>query len=149
MPPVIKVVRAEAFYLPPPTEPANLWADVPAAERAFRWIEYRMGRRITPPVEPVEETYFAQVNQNRWVTSCVCGSAAIVSPADPRYGCTECGYGWASLVFPDDVEAVEAQMLLEPRPHLRNWFHDADPDNPNPPVTEPPPPVDMDPRSTP
>ncbi|MEU2143626.1 hypothetical protein ABZ741_04845 [Streptomyces globisporus] len=146
------VVRAETFYVPPPPrrgQPPLDWSDAQAAELVYLWVEQRMGRRLPRPTEQVEDTYFAQVNQNRWVAQCVCGSAAIVSPTDPRYGCTECGYGWAGLVFPDNVAEVEEQLLLEPRPHLRNWFHDADPTNPNPPVAEPPPPMDPDPKSPP
>lgn len=138
MPPVIKVVRAETFYLPPPAEPATLWDDVPAAERVFRWIEYRMQRRVPVPEAFTGDTYFARINQNRWVADCVCGSAQVVSPTDPRYGCTECGWGWCALVFPDDAVAVEATLLTEPKPHLRNWWHPDDPANPyQPPVPDP------------
>lgn len=129
----IAVVRAETFYLPPPPRrgrPVEDWSQVPAAELVFKFMEYRTGRRILPPTGSVEHTYFARINQNRWIGDCVCGSAQIVSPADPRYGCTECGYGWCVLVFPDDVAAVEAALLLEPFPHLRNWWHDDDPANP-------------------
>ncbi|MFI2084313.1 hypothetical protein ACH43Y_28640 [Streptomyces rubiginosohelvolus] len=129
----IPVIRAETFYLPPPPrrgQPPMDWSGVAAAELVYLYAEHRMGRRLTPPTEAVPDSYFAQVNQNRWVASCVCGSAAVVSPTDARYGCTECGYGWATLVFPEDVDAVEAGLLLEPRPHLRNWWHDDDPTNP-------------------
>ncbi|MER5892273.1 hypothetical protein [Streptomyces sp. NPDC001876] len=136
----IAVVRAETFYLPPPPrrgQPAADWSQVPAAELVYRYMEYRMQRRVTPPTETVDHTYYARINQNRWIGDCVCGSAAIVSPTDPRYGCTECGYGWCTLVFPDDVDAVEAEMLLTEQPHLRNWWHDDDPANPYRPEPEP------------
>ncbi|MCX5114589.1 hypothetical protein OOK13_40225 [Streptomyces sp. NBC_00378] len=139
MPAVIKVVRAEAFYLPPPTEPVDLWDDVPAAERVFRWMEYRMQRRVLLPDSDTGDTYYARVNQNRWIADCSCGSAQVVSPTDPRYGCTECGWGWCALIFPDDVAAVEAALLTQPKPYLRNWWHDADPANPSPPVVPDPP----------
>ncbi|MGW0785747.1 hypothetical protein [Streptomyces sp. NPDC002913] len=148
----IDVIRAETFYLPPPPRrgyPAVDWSGVPAAELVYRYMESRTGRRLTPPAEAVDHAYFAWINQNRWVALCVCGSAAIVSPTDPRYGCTECGYGWGALIFPEDVEAVEAEMLAIEQPHLRNWWNAADPDNPYPPVTEPPPPIDLDPKSPP
>lgn len=125
----IAVVRAETFYLPPPTEPADAWALVPAAELVWRWYETRVGRRVIPPTEEVDETYYARINQNRWIADCVCGSAAIVSPADPRYACTECGWGWCTLVFPEDVAAVEASLLAL-KPNLRNWWHPDDPANP-------------------
>jgi hypothetical protein len=130
----IAVARAETYYLPPPREPADLWDEVPGAERVFRWISYRMGRRVIIPDEPVEQTYFARINQNRWLVDCVCGSAQYGSPVDQRAGCTECGLGWCTVIYPDDVAAVEAAVMVEPRPHLRNWWHPADPANPVPPV---------------
>ncbi|MGW8703272.1 hypothetical protein ACWGOK_41275 [Streptomyces eurythermus] len=129
----IPVVRAEAFYTPPPPEPIDLWKDVPAAERVWRWYEVRMGRRVTPPEDTVDETYFARINQNRWLADCDCGSAAVVSPTDPRYACTECGWGWCALVFPADSAAVEAS-LMGIKPSLRNWWHPDDPRNPDAPV---------------
>ena len=129
----IAVVRAENYYTPPPPTPADAWAEVPAAERVWRWYEIRMGRRVTPPEETVEDVYFARINQNRWIADCSCGSAAVVSPVDPRYACTECGWGWASLVFPADVAAVEAR-LARLKPVLRNWWNADDPHNPDRPV---------------
>lgn len=144
----IAVVRAEAFYKPPPGKPADLWADVPAAELVWKWYELRMGRRVTPPAETVEETYYARINQNRWIADCSCGSAAVVSPADPRYACTECGWGWCTLIFPEDVAAVEA-ALLPLKPALRNWWHDDDPANPARPPDDPEPEPEPDPEVVP
>ncbi|MEU1559520.1 hypothetical protein ABZ504_03240 [Streptomyces mirabilis] len=127
----IAVVRAETFYTPPPREPADAWADVPAAELVWRWMEYRTGRRLVPPEADVDDVYFARINQNRWLADCSsCGSAAIVSPTDPRYACTECQWGWCTLVFPADPAAVEAS-LMGLKPGLRNWWNDLDPNNPN------------------
>lgn len=126
----IAVVRAETFYKPPPSMPADAWADVPAAELVWRWYETRMGRRVTPPEETVDDSTFARINQNRWVADCTsCGSAQVVSPTDPRYACTECGWGWYPLTFPEDPAAVEAS-LMGLKPGLRNWWHDEDPNNP-------------------
>ncbi|MCX5201039.1 hypothetical protein OG897_06130 [Streptomyces sp. NBC_00237] len=130
----IAVVRAERYYMPPPREPKDVWDDVPAAERVFKWIEYRMGRRVVVPEGPAEQTYFARINQNRWLVDCVCGSAQIGAPTDPRAGCTECGLGWCMVIYPDDVVTVEAEMMQQPLPHLRNWWHADDPKNPVPPV---------------
>lgn len=126
----IAVVRAETFYLPPPREPADAWADVPAADLVWKYMEWRTGRRLVPPTETVDDTYFARINQNRWLADCSsCGSAAIVSPTDPRFACTECQWGWCALVFPDDPAAVEAS-LMGLKPGLRNWWHPDDPTNP-------------------
>lgn len=138
----IAVVTAETFYMPPPQQPADAWDQVPGAERVFKWVEYRLGRRVTPPAEAVEQTYYARINQNRWVTDCICGSAQVVSPVDQRYGCTECGWGWCTVIYPEDVAAVEASLMAV-APHLRNWWHVDDPANPAvPPPAGPEPPVD-------
>jgi hypothetical protein len=129
----IAVVRAETFYTPPPSLPADAWADVPPAELVWRWYETRLGRRVTPPTDTVDDTYFARINQNRWIADCSCGSAAVVSPADPRYACTECGWGWCALIFPADVASVEAS-LMGLKPALRNWWNPEDPANPDRPI---------------
>ncbi|AKN71224.1 hypothetical protein QR97_16685 [Streptomyces sp. PBH53] len=137
----IAVVRAETFYLPPPPEPADAWADVPAALLVWRWYEARMGRRVVPPADEdlTGESYYARINQNRWIADCSsCGSAAVVSPTDPRYACTQCNWGWCTLIFPDDVAAVEAS-LMPLKPALRNWWHADDPANPDRPPAEPTP----------
>ncbi|WP_030173265.1 hypothetical protein [Streptomyces sp. NRRL S-813] len=129
----IAVVRAETFYVPPPTQPRDLWAGTPAAELVWKWYETRMGRRVFPPEGTVDTSYFARINQNRWIADCVCGSAQVVSPTDQRYACVECGWGWCTLLFPSDPDAVEASLAALP-PYLRNWWNDLDPKNPNAPV---------------
>ncbi|MGW7195554.1 hypothetical protein [Streptomyces chryseus] len=138
----IAVVRAETYYLPPPPPQGdpNAWNNVPAAERVYRWIAYRMGRRVPIPTtfDETAPLVYARINQNRWLADCgFCGSAAIVSPTDPRYGCTECQAAWIHMVFPDDPAAVEAEMLLIAKTYLRNWWHPQDPANPNQPEVPP------------
>ncbi|MFJ2178882.1 hypothetical protein ACIOHE_39065 [Streptomyces sp. NPDC087851] len=134
----IPVVRSEAYYLPPPREPADSYDCIPVAERVFTWLSYRTGRRLIPPVGNAEQVYFARVNQNRWIVDCACGAAQVTSPTDPRSACTQCGLGWCALVFPADPDAVETE-LLDLLPHLRNWWHPDDPANPNRPEPEPQP----------
>ncbi|MDX2520598.1 MULTISPECIES: hypothetical protein [Streptomyces] len=123
----IAVVRAEAFYLPSHPQRPDAWALVAPAELVFRWYEERVQRRVRPPDGFVigQKTY-ARINHNRWLADCPCGSAQVVSPADPRMACTECGYGWIVLVFPEDVTDVEASVAND-LPHLRNWWHPGDP----------------------
>lgn len=137
----IAVLRAETFYLPPPSTRGHAisWDNVPPAERVFKWIEHRAQRRVVPPVGfVIGQRQFARINHNRWVADCPCGSAQVASPADPRTACTECGYGWVEVVFPDDPAAVEASVEAV-LPHLRNWWHPGDPANPNrPPAPEEP-----------
>lgn len=123
---VMAVVRAELFYLPPPGLPPNAWALVPIAERVFEWMEHRQQRRIVrPPGYLLGQQAYARINHNRWVADCPCGSAQIVSPADPRMACPECGAGWVRLVFPADPVAAEASVADE-LPHERNWWHPDD-----------------------
>ncbi len=132
------VDRAEAFYQPPPSEPPDVWALVPPAERVFRWVELRQHRRITPPDGfVIGQRVYARINHNRWVADCPCGSAQVVTPDDPRMACTECGYGWVRLVFPKDPAAAE-EKLAELLPHRRNWWHDDDPDPWGKPPSSPP-----------
>ncbi|MFG2747221.1 hypothetical protein ACGFY0_45205 [Streptomyces chartreusis] len=120
----IPVVRAETFYLPPPELSADAWALVPAAERVWRWVEYQQQRRVNPPEGfLVGEQTWARINHNRWLADCVCMSAQIVTPADPRMACTECGRGWIPVVFPADPDAVETELDTRP-PHERNWTAD-------------------------
>jgi hypothetical protein len=139
----IAVVRAETFYVPTYPLPADAWAGTPAAELVWRWMEQRMGRRLTPPTESVDETYYARINQNRWIADCTsCGSAAVVSPSDPRFACTECEWGWCKLIFPEDVAAVEA-ALLPLKSGFRNWWNPLDPNNPDRPPEPTPDPGPM------
>ncbi|MFE0875346.1 hypothetical protein ACFW4X_10760 [Streptomyces smyrnaeus] len=147
----VAVVRAETYYLPPRQMPPDAWGDVAPAELVWRWMEHRVGRRLLPPADTLTDVppVYARVNQNRWLADCVCNSAAVVSPADPRWACTECGYGWVAMIVPtpDEVAAIEQQLLAIPQPHLRDWWNPADPnpynparppDYPLPSVPEPP-----------
>lgn len=130
----IAVVRAETYYRPPTSLPADAWKAVPTALLVWKWVEARMSRRLVPPEGNVEQTpYWARINQNRWVADCICRSAQIVSPNDPRFACTECGWGWVDVIFPTDPAAVEASLMNQP-PYLRNWWHELDPANPAPPI---------------
>lgn len=121
----IAVLRAETFYLPPDPRRQDAWDLVPPAERVFRWYEDRAQRRVRPPTGfVIGQVEFPQINHNRWVGHCPCGSAQVVSPADPRMACTECGLGWIRLVFPDDPAAIE-ELVIHELPHLRNWTNPA------------------------
>lgn len=124
------ITRAEAFYLPPPHLPADAWSLVPPALRVVRWYEEKNQRRL--PVEDgvlLGEQLYAQINHGRWVANCTCGSAQIVTPADPRMWCVECGTGWWQITFPADVDAVE-QSLVELPVSERNWWAETDPEFP-------------------
>lgn len=145
MPAVVPVVRAETYYLPPPPrrgQPAQDWSQVPGAELVYLWLNYRMNRRMVPPEDFVLDALpvYARINQNRWLGDCPdCGNAAIVSVLDLRFGCTECGRDWVELIAPEDVAAVEEEMLAIPQPTYRNWWHPDDPNNPDAPEPDPEP----------
>ncbi|WP_328739869.1 hypothetical protein OHA91_22740 [Streptomyces erythrochromogenes] len=135
----IPTQRAESFYRPSPALPAGAWDRVPPAERVWRWYENTAQRRLTPPAGVLlGERIYARINHNRWVADCVCGSAQIVTPTDPRFACPECGYGWVQITFPANPEAAEAEVSAR-APHERNWWHADDKawDRPGPPAPEP------------
>lgn len=129
-PPIpIPVVRAESFYLPPPSLPRTAWDLVPPAERVLRWYEQKQQRRIDPPRGMLlGGRVWARIDHNRWVADCPCRSAQVVTPTDPRYACPECGAGWLTVAFPADVAAAEA-AVADDLPSERNWWN---PDDPNP-----------------
>ncbi|MDQ3431391.1 MAG: hypothetical protein M3467_04065 [Actinomycetota bacterium] len=133
------VVRAEDYYTPPPSQPADAWAMVRPAERVARWYEHKQQRRLgVPEGVLLDQVLHARINHSRWVADCPCGSAQVVSPADPRFFCVECGAGWFRIQFPADVDRVEAE-LADQLPHLRNWQPDGIPawtPPPAPPLTD-------------
>lgn len=140
-----RVLRAESFYLPPPSLKIDAWDRVPQAERAFRWLEHAAQRRVPPPDGVLAgQRVYAHINHNRWIADCRCGSAQVVSPTDPRFACTECGWGWVIVVFPRDADKAEKEVerLL---PHERNWRHPEDPKHPGRPDDPGPPDAPADP----
>lgn len=120
------IKRAETFYLPPPSLPADAWDLVAPAERALRWYEEKQQRRLVAPSGfLLGRTAYARINAGRWVADCPCGSAQVVTPSDPRMCCPECGAGWWALAFPDDVAAAE-QAVADRLPAEQNWWHPDD-----------------------
>ena len=123
----IPVQRAETFYLPPASMPADAWALVPPAERVLRWFEVRMQRRVTVPDGTLLGVQvWARIDAGRWVADCPCGSAQVVTPTDPRFACPECGTGWIVVIFPKDADTAEA-AVTEELPPERFWWNDDDP----------------------
>ncbi|GAA1283687.1 hypothetical protein [Streptomyces javensis] len=124
------ILRAEDFYQPPPTQPADAWALVAPAERAVRWYEQQAQRRLPRPPDGVDlggPALFAQINHGRWIAVCdQCNSAQLVSPEDPRFYCVEClTPAWRRVRFPDDPAAVERELLGLPV-RERNWWNPDD-----------------------
>jgi hypothetical protein len=131
----VAILRAETFYLPPPHLPPDGWASEPPAMRAVRWYEERMQRRVTVGDGLLLETVYAQINHGRWIANCACHSAQIVSPADARMWCVECGTGWWQVVFPPNPDAVEASLDGLPRSE-QNWWAAEDETDPTRPTLE-------------
>ncbi|MFI8254074.1 hypothetical protein [Streptomyces filamentosus] len=130
------IVRAEDFYLPPPHLPPDHWAGEPPAMLAVRWYEERMQRRLRVGTGVIlGQPLYARINFGRWVADCTCMSAQVVTPADPRMWCVECGTGWWQLRFPADVAAVEEQLAGLPVDE-QNWWHTEDPTDPAHPTLE-------------
>ncbi|MFH8627747.1 hypothetical protein ACH4A8_38670 [Streptomyces vietnamensis] len=104
--------------------------------RAVCWYEMRAQRRL-PVTDGIVlgQQLYAQINHGRWTASCTCLSAQIVTPADPRMWCVECGTGWWQIRFPADAEAVEQQLADLPVVE-RNWWHSEDPEDPARPTLE-------------
>ncbi|MER8197077.1 hypothetical protein ABTY00_24305 [Streptomyces microflavus] len=143
--PATDIVRAETYYLPPPPRRGQIpedWSQTPGAELIYRWYDRRMNRRTPVPTgwAPDAEPAYARIDDGRWLAECsACRSAAIVSVADPRYGCVECLRAWVPLIVPEDIAAAEAHALPLPQ---RFWWHADDPRNPYRPDPEPEPPIE-------
>lgn len=115
------------MYLPPPRMPETAWALLPPAERVIAWYEEKAQRRLPRRSGTVLGVRLhPQINHGRWVADCPeCGSAQIVTPADPRFFCVECLSGWFALTFPPNVTAIEATMADLPVSE-QNWWHPDD-----------------------
>ena len=121
------VTRAEDFYTPPPSQPADAWRLVPPAERVVRWYERRAQRRLPRPTGIVLGVrLYAQINHGRWIACCPeCNSGQVVTPDDPRMFCVECLSGWFRVVFPADTAAAEQSIEQQPV-RDQNWWHPDD-----------------------
>ncbi|MGW3427489.1 hypothetical protein ACWDHW_05970 [Streptomyces melanosporofaciens] len=123
------ILRAEDFYQPPPSQPADAWNLVAPAERAVRWYEQQAQRRLPRPPDGVDlgQPLFAQINHGRWIAVCdQCNSAQLVTPEDPRFFCVEClTPAWRRVQFPEDLAAVEQETGAQPVPE-RNWWNPDD-----------------------
>ena len=124
------ITRAEDLYRPPPYLAPDAWAAAPPALRCALWFEHRQQRRIhTGDAFVIGQQLYARINHGRWLADCTCGSAQVVTPADPRMWCVECGTGWWQLTFPADVVAVEESLSALPIPE-QNWWAEPDPARP-------------------
>lgn len=70
------------------------------------------------------EPVLGLVNQGRWIAQCECGGAEAVDPDEPFFYCFECGNRVTDgsprlVIFPDDREQIEAELLKRPVIELR------------------------------
>lgn len=64
----------------------------------------------------------AYVNHGRWLVGCPrCNSAQYATLSDPRFWCALCGYGWAAVTFPEELQLIEATLMARPSPLNRNF----------------------------
>lgn len=136
------VRRAQDFYTPPPSLPADCWNAVPPAERVICYVEQVQQRRYPRPDGILlGSELIARVDAGRWVAQCPdCASAQVVSPDDPRMWCVDCQPdGWSRVRFPEDPAAVEAEVAAQPA-RDRFWWADDDTawnrPRPQPPLTD-------------
>ena len=65
----------------------------------------------------------AEIHRNQWLALCTrCDGAECVDPSWPLFVCANCGLGPVSVVFPDDREAIEGELLKRPDPATRGWL---------------------------
>ena len=76
-----------------------------------------------PALETATESIKAFINNGRWVAECPMGDgcAFVVSKSDPYLICLFGPHGPYKIVFPANAEAIEAVLLLRPKPGNRNW----------------------------
>jgi hypothetical protein len=123
---LVAVLRAEDFYTPPASQPADAWQLKRPAERVISWYEHKQQRRLPRPAAVLlGEARYARIDAGRWVADCPCGSAQVVSPDDPRMFCVECLTGWHAVTFPADPAAAELAVAELPA-HRRFWWNPDD-----------------------
>ena len=115
------ILYAEDHHYPHPDLPGG--GTPPEQIVAQYWPEFS---RSGMPTEVSGETVQAQVNHGRWVVPCPwCMSAQNASRTDPRFFCVECaneGHGWATVVFPPNLDDINTLLGMRPDKRTRNWL---------------------------
>ena len=96
------------------------------------WGRYKFGR--LPPVNNIQGSVAAYINDGRWVAECPagCGGALVVSDQQAIFICADCGSpengnNWYAVVFPAAKVQIEQVLLQRPtrapdRAHFRHWL---------------------------
>ena len=89
---------------------------------AAAWAKARQRGRL-PAFETATETVKAVINNGRWVAECPTGDgcAFVVTKSEPYLICVLGPHGPYKVVFPANAAAIEAVLLLRPKPENRNW----------------------------
>ena len=98
------------------------WQGRPALEflKAF-WVRKS---RIPFPTE-AKGSVDAAINHGRYIVTCPCGGASIVSSKEPFFVCVECGSPendgkFYNVKFPQERDKIEKALLKRPLVN-RNW----------------------------
>lgn len=83
------------------------------AKRASR------GARYVVHASPAPVT--ARVDANTWLIDCECGAGNATDPAWGLACCFGCGAVHEAIVFPADVDVIEALLLARPDVPRRGW----------------------------
>ena len=96
--------------------------------RGGMWIRHRNGQ---PPFEPqgfaVGASLHAEVYEGQWIVRCDgCANSQFTSRADKRFFCVNClngshGGQWVKVIWPRNVDQVEAVLLARPNFAHRNY----------------------------
>ena len=88
-----------------------------------RWSRGPGGALPERPPDDQLEHRKAFIDEGRWLVSCVCNSAAYVTPSHPYFLCAVCGArDWYIVDFPPDRAAIEAVLELRPERANQNWY---------------------------
>lgn len=116
-----KILTAEDFRQSPERIVREHWP--------FWLSEYRKPEGIA-----AAPTVAVEVNHGRWIIHCPfsvygdkCRGAQLASRHDHRFFCVEClqpgiGLKWLSVVWPEEVAAIERALLMRPNMKNRNWL---------------------------
>lgn len=89
-------------------------------------------RGAFPPPRGLAEGVFvpAQLLQGDWCVYCPvpgCGGKELADPEDLRFYCLSCynesfGHQWLAVVWPDERDAIESELLKRPQRRNQNWL---------------------------
>jgi hypothetical protein len=120
---VARLPTAETHYPdfgPPAERAAELMLRHGATGELRVALEIARGQKISRVAEVT-----ARVDHGRWIGDCpFCPSAQLVSPSDPRFFCPDCkndGRGFVKVVFPRQLESIEAALEKRPAAATRHW----------------------------